>query len=149
MTQETVTEDRLDKLMALLEPMAKKMSIGQRSYANKLLQDIVTDLNYKQAQIHNLEAKLNGFNDHKDYSTYFNKCVSVLGTMCVSEVEFEMLRKQCMDWIDKNKGSLKRYPTWQEIYHTHKALCLFETIHERYPVDFDELKKSMEDIKNG
>jgi hypothetical protein len=134
-------DSELLKLKDLLEPLTRNASFGKKAYANAVMETIITELNYREVAIGNLNSKLNGFADRYDYLTTFQKCIDILMILGASGLSIEIFRKECLDWILNNSKELKRPFTFKELISTHKMLIMFEGLNDKYPESLAELKE--------
>ncbi len=138
-------EKDLDRFMAVLEPLTKKMTYGQKRYAESIFSDILIDVSLIENEMY--KAKSDKFGMTKDeYSDSLMKALHLLEALGFTSVDFNLIDKKYIDWIvDQHKAMLKEF-NHKSFIATWKWLKHFEIFNERLPESIDELKKYITDV---
>ncbi len=135
----------LTKLKELFAPIASNFSSSKKQYLNSILETIITELNYREDIIGNLNAKLSGFKNKDDYDNEYNRVMDILILLGAdSLIYIQSFRKDYVDWMIEHRKELKRPFTIMQLVSTYQLMILFATDKERMPLYFTELKQFMD-----
>ena len=136
----------LTKLKELFVPIAQNFSSGKKQYLNSILDKIITELNYRENTIGNLNSKLSGLKDKDEYDNFYNQLLDILILMGIdSSLTILNFRKDFLTWMIEHKEELKRPFTYQELINTYKMIMFYEGLENKMPLNFAELKKYWND----
>lgn len=138
-------ESKIEKLHQLI---ASSLSKGQQSYAISLLNDIIVNINKKDAVIEMLKAKRLGI-DKEDYTTLVEKYVDLVAAIGFHPVDITRYEKEAIEFITKHKANFKK-PLTVEYFNTMHQLYLYtERTTGNIPKNLTDLKHAYTEIENN
>jgi len=130
-------QNKIDQLTDIINSIKSER---QRSFALKLLADIVSTIN-------NLSDNAKKLNERKfdikpgEGENELDKYITLLMIYGFSQERIGIIEKATLDFILKNTDQLKRKPLFKEILKIHSMRLMFIFENGKEPEDFNELKE--------
>jgi hypothetical protein len=101
-------EEKIERFAQYLSDISSKMTYSQKNYCKRMIEDILTLLREKELVNDNLESKLAGTDNYKEYLTNLDKAIAVIQCFDIPWDEYWQIEKREIDFILLHKDTLKK-----------------------------------------
>jgi len=142
-------EEKIELFAELFYSASAKMTIGQKRYAKKILEEILGHISGLEVENDLLRAKLSGENTIEAYKNSLEKCVSIIQCLDFLLEDVQQINKEETDFFLLHKDSIKSSGkiTMSRFLNIIKLFRYFRQTHEREPFTLSELIDSYNEIK--
>jgi len=132
-------KEKLKTFRDLLDTITEKASPKQRRYAQSLLDEIIKYLNIQENQNTKLKAGTYTLTAN-EYTDTLEQQAIILRALGLEMLDLFALHKNAMNFIIKNRKSLRRHTTINDLYRIQDMYSTYVMMNDREPKDFEEMK---------